>query len=361
MQIGSPPVGDVKKLCIMQIETTYKALFDSEWDLASVRSAIEGAQRMVLVAHQNADGDAVGSVLGMWHLLQKATKAEVTAMLPDGVTADYAWLPGTEHILSGKADGEACRKALDEADLVVFLDLNRLERTGVLEDALRATKGKRLIVDHHEEPDVCSFDIVVSEPKISSACELVYWLMHEAFGEEVFCRDAATCLYTGICTDTGTFSYSNDRESVYLAAAALLRYGIDPMAINREIKNIFTEARMRFFGHAMDSLLTVYPEQQVALIVIPAAEMEAYRVESADLTGLVNEVMKLRAVDCGILVREETDKVRVSLRSKVRYDVNMLAREMFPIGGGHQRAAGATSMVSLQETVEIVKQKLCLI
>lgn len=356
MQSDSTLMGAAKKLCIMQIETTYKALFDSEWDLASVRSAIEGAQRMVLVAHQNADGDAVGSLLGMWHLLQKATKAEVTAMLPDGVPADYAWLPGTEYILSGKADGEACSKALDEADLVVFLDLNRLERTGVLEEALRAAKGRRLVVDHHEGPEVCAFDIVVSEPKISSACELVYWLMHETFGDEVFSGDAATCLYTGICTDTGTFSYSNDRESVYLAAAALLRYGIDPMAINREIKNVFTEERLRFFGHAMDSLLTVYPEQEVALMVIPEAEMDAYKVESADLTGLVNEVMKLRAVDCGILVREERDKVRVSLRSKVRYDVNQLAREMFPIGGGHQRAAGATSMVSLQETVKIVKQ-----
>lgn len=348
----------------MQIETTYRADFDSEWDLAGVRNALEGSRHTVLVAHQNADGDAVGSLLGMWHLLQAVrsgkseVRGEITAMLPDGVPMDLDWLPGAEHILSGKADGDACRKAIAEADLVICQDLNTLERTGVLEAPLRESKAKRLLVDHHEAPEVCSFDIVVSEPHISSTCELVYWLMQRAYGDEVFGRDAATCLYTGICTDTGTFSYSNERPSVYLAAASLLRYGIDPMAINREIKNVFTEARLRFFGHAMDSLLTVYPEPQVALMVIPAAEMEAYGVESADLTGLINEVMKLRAVDCGILVREETGKVRLSMRSKVRYDVNQLARELFPIGGGHKRAAGATSMANLKETVNIVKRRL---
>ncbi len=349
-------------LCHMQIETTYRAVFDSEWDLGAVRGAIESARHVVLVAHQNADGDAVGSVLGMWHLLRAAfheTPVQITAMLPDGVPMDLDWLPGAEHILSGKTQYDACSKATAEADLVVLLDLNTVERTGVLAELLSKSGARQLLIDHHERSadDRCEALCVV-EPHISSTCELVYWLMQRVFGDSIFGREAATCLYTGICTDTGTFSYSNDRQSVYLAAAALLRFGIDPMAINREIKNVFTEERLRFFGHAMDSLLTVYREQEVALMVIPAKEMETYGVESADLTGLINEVMKLRAVDCGILIREEKDRVRLSLRSKMRYDVNQLARELFPVGGGHVRAAGATSHQSLHETVKTVKQKL---
>ena len=364
-------------LCHMEIETTYRAVFDSEWDVAGVRSAIEGAGHVVLVAHQNADGDAVGSVLGMYHLLVETfhetshedgtiykepfheTALQITPMLPDGVPMDLDWLPGAEQILSGKTQYEACQKAIAEADLVIMLDLNTVERTGVLAEALSKASARQLLIDHHERSanDRCNALCVV-EPRISSTCELVYWLMQRAFGDSIFSREAATCLYTGICTDTGTFSYSNERQSVYLAAAALLRFGIDPMAINREIKNVFTEERLRFFGHAMDSLLTVYPEQEVALMTIPAKEMEAYGVESADLTGLINEVMKLRAVDCGILIREEKERVRLSLRSKVRYDVNQLARELFPVGGGHVRAAGATSHQSLQETVKTVKRKL---
>jgi phosphoesterase RecJ-like protein len=133
------------------------------------------------------------------------------------------------------------------------------------------------------------------------------------------------------------------------------------MYINRSIKNVFSEARLRFFGYAMAHRLTVYEGPQVALMVLTAKEIADGGVESSELTGLINEVMKLRSIDCGILVREETtcagSRVRLSLRSKERYDVNLLASEMFG-GGGHKRAAGATSTVTLAETVKIVKQRL---
>ena len=341
----------------MTIDVQYKAAFDSRWDIGAVRGAFKEARRMVLVAHQNADGDAVGSLLGMWHLLRQVCSAEVTPLLPDGVPGDLDWLPGVENVVSGKDDDARCSAAIADADLIVCLDLNTIDRTGRLADRLREAKAPRLLVDHHEAPEVCSFDTVVSEPSISSTCELVFWLMRECYGDGIFSHEAATCLYAGICTDTGTFSYSNDRQSVYLAAASLLGHGIDPMAINRQIKNVFTEERLRFFGHAMADLLTVYPDKQVALMVLTADEMKAYGVESADITGLINEVMKLRSIDCGILVREEGDKVRLSLRSKERYDVNLMARDLFG-GGGHKRAAGATAFMTLQETVDIVKQKL---
>lgn len=344
----------------MTIEVQYKAAFDSRWDIGAVRRAFAEAAHVVLVAHQNADGDAVGSLLGMWHLLRQAVSAEVTPLLPDGVPGDLDWLPGADAIVSGKADEARCAAAIDGADLIVCLDLNTIERTGRLADRLHAAKAAFMQVDHHERGEdgqSRDWSVAVVEPEASSACELVYWLMREAYGEGVFTREAAECLYTGICTDTGTFSYSNDRQSVYLAAAGLLAHGIDPMRINRQIKNVFTEERLRFFGHAMADLLEVYPERQVALIVLTEAEMKAYGVESADITGLINEVMKLRTVDCGILVREEGEKVRLSLRSKERYDVNLMARSLFG-GGGHKRAAGATAYATLQEVVDKIKREV---
>lgn len=344
----------------MTIEVQYKAAFDSRWDIGAVRRAFAEARHVVLVAHQNADGDAVGSLLGMWHLLRQAVSAEVTPLLPDGVPGDLDWLPGADAIVSGKADEARCAAAIDGADLIVCLDLNTIERTGRLADRLHAAKAAFMQVDHHERGEDgqnSDWKVAVVEPEASSACELVYWLMREAYGEGIFSAEAATCLYTGICTDTGTFSYSNDRQSVYLAAAGLLAHGIDPMRINRQIKNVFTEERLRFFGHAMADLLEVYPERQVALVVLTEAEMKAYGVESADITGLINEVMKLRTVDCGILVREEGEKVRLSLRSKERYDVNLMARGLFG-GGGHKRAAGATAYATLQEVVDKIKREV---
>lgn len=344
-------------LCHMQIEHNSTISFDHGWNPVAIHDALSSARRIALVAHTNADGDAVGSVLGMFHLLNKATSAEVTPILPDGVPDELDWLPGTNMIVDGKRQSAVCRCAFAAADLIVCLDLNDPVRTGSLSETLLKSKAQKMLLDHHENANPDDWNICVSEPDISSTCELVYWVMHSAFGNDIFSLQAATCLYTGICTDTGTFSYSNDRPSLYMAAANLLAFGIDPMEINRQIKNVFTLQRLRFFGHAIADLLTLYPEQEIALMVIRSADMKAFGVESAELTGLINEVMKLRAIDCGILVREEEGKVRLSLRSKKHYDVNRLAAELFG-GGGHKRAAGATSTLSLDDTVKAVKRKL---
>ena len=344
----------------MNIRSEYKVAFDGGWSPEQVRDALCAAKSIVLVAHQHADGDAVGSLTGMYALLGQVSQAKLTMMLPDGCPDELSWLPNTSHILNAQTDIEACRLAIGEADLVVVLDLGTLERTGVLADAFAASAAPRLLVDHHLGPDREAFATVVSEPDLSSTCELVYWLMDSAFGSGIFGRDAATSLFTGICTDTGTFSYSNDRQSVYLAAASLLQYGIDPMDITRRVKNVFTTNRLRFFGHAMADLLQVYDHRQVALMAVTAADMESHGVGSEDVSGLINEVMRLRDVDCAVLVREEQGPhgplVRLSLRSKTIYDVSAIARELFG-GGGHERAAGATSRLTLKETVAIVKQR----
>lgn len=355
----------------MEIEERHVVRFDTEWNVEGVRRLLHEARRAVLVSHTNADGDAVGAVTGMYGLLAEM-KLLAAMLLPDGVPDDLQWLPYSDLVLCGK-DARA-EQLITEADLIIGLDISGPSRTGCLEPWIRASQARKMLVDHHEAPEREVFDVVISEPRASSTCELVYWLAvmlssevgswRSEFGVRSseghpsdFRTLSATCLYTGMCTDTGTFSYSNERQSLYLAAANLLQFGIDPMAINRQIKNVFTEARLRFFGYAIAHKLTVYTEQAVALMVLTAQDMAAAGVQSHELTGLINEVMKLKDVDCGILVREEEGKVRLSLRSKTRYDVNLLAGEMFG-GGGHKRAAGATSKVSLDETVTIIKQRL---
>lgn len=348
----------------MKIECKYTAKIGTKWDTASLRALFDGAHRMVLVAHMNADGDAVGSVTGLYSILSTKTNAHITPMLPDGVPDDYCWMPHTHLILSGKDQPSDCQKAIAEADLIVCLDLADLSRTGRLSDQLYEATGHKVIIDHHEHSPIrianAEFHTEVIAPDISSACELVYWLCRDLYGQDAFNPEAATCLYTGMNTDTGGFAYSNRDASLYLAVAHLSQCGIDPMDLNRRIKNTFTPERLRFFGHAMSDLLTIYPEQNIALMTITEHDMKNHGVESPDLTGLVNEVMRLKDTDCAILLREEGDKVRLSLRSKTRYDVNRLAHELFN-GGGHERAAGATSRLTLADTVAKVKHHLGLL
>ena len=264
----------------MEIECGYKVDFVDGWQPEALKERLAAARRIVMTAHTNADGDAVGSLTAMFALLTNAlTHSHINAftltpMLPDGCPEDLTWLPNTDKILSGKTELDRCRQAIAEADLIVCMDLNNLDRTGVLADAMRASKAPRILFDHHIGPDRESFDLVISDPEISSTCELIYWAFRTTFGHEVFDVDAATSLFTGLCTDTGTFSYSNRQQSLYLAAAELSQMGIDPMEINRQIKNVFSEARLKFFGYAMSELLTVYPDQSAALMVIHQEDME---------------------------------------------------------------------------------------
>ena len=340
----------------MQIECRHRVVFDGGWTAAGVRTMLEASRRTVLVAHVHADGDAVGSLTGMYALLRRVRGGEVTMMLPDGVPEELAWLPNTGAVLNGRTEAARCREAVEGADLIVGLDISGFGRTGVLAEMLAHAAARTMLIDHHIGPDRA--DMVVSEPEISSTCELVYWLMREAYGREAFTPEAAESLYTGLCTDTGNFSYSNTHASLYLAAAELTEAGIDPMDIGRKIRNVFTLPRLRLFGYAMAERLTVYDERKVALMVLSAKDIASFGVDDGELTGLINEVMKLRDIDCGVLVREEHDgTVRLSLRSKTLYDVNRIAGEMFG-GGGHERAAGATSDVGLKETVDVVKRTL---
>lgn len=356
MQIERLATNIANILIDMEIDLGYSIPVVDRWSADELRPMLEVARRAVVVSHQSADGDAVGSLTGMYALLRRNTTATVTPMLPDGCPDDLAWLPNTAAIVDGTRQHDAALAAIAEADLIVATDLSGLDRTGNLAEALRAAKARKVLIDHHVGPRREEFDITISDDGISSASELVFWVMRMTFGSQAIDRDAATSLYTGINTDTGTFSFSNTRQSVYLAVAELLTYGIDPMEINRCIKNVFTVARLQFFGYAMAHRLEVYPDKGMALMVISRDDTERYGVGSPELTGLVNEVMRLRDIDCAVLVREEKDRIRLSLRSKKVVDVNLLARQMFD-GGGHERAAGATSHLSLDETVVVVKRK----
>ena len=349
----------VNALIDMEIDCTYSIPMVDRWSAEEIHALMDGARRAVVVSHMSADGDAVGSLTGMYALLRRILadkQAVITPILPDGCPEDLTWLPNADVIVDGGRQREQALQAIAEADLIVATDLSGLDRTGELAEAFRGATAHKVLIDHHVGPRREEFDLTVSDDGISSACELVYWTMRLAYGTQVFDLDAATSLYTGINTDTGSFSFSNTRQSVYLAVAELLTYGIDPHDINLNIKNVFTTARLQFFGYAMAHLLTVYPEREMALMVIRREDTARYGVESPELTGLVNEVMRLRDIDCAVLVREEHGRVRLSLRSKKTVDVNKLAREMFD-GGGHERAAGATSHLTIDETVAVVKRK----
>lgn len=326
-------------------------------DIEVFHSLIEGAKSIALVSHTNADGDAMGSLLGSRRVVEAHSKAKITMMLPSPRPKVFAYLPGYDDILEDSENHDECCKALMVADLIIAVDLNNASRVDNLGQALVESKAHKVLIDHHHSPDSELFHVLFSIPEFSSACELTYWLFARMYGEDAIDRDTARCLYSGICTDTGFFAYSCESPSVYEAAARLVARDIDPAGIHDEISNCFSIARMRFYGFALSERLVIMDDVKAAYFYFSLDDQRKFGVEPQDMEGLVNYSLMMKEIEVGVLMREEPTRVKLSFRAKGDFDVSTFANNLFG-GGGHTKAAGATSSMGFEETREFVEQKL---
>ena len=335
----------------------YAKGFDTQ-TLETIRKWVSDARRIVLLSHMNADGDACGSLLGLMLQLDRcASKAvSIIPVLPNGCPRNFTWLPASDRILSGDTQRTLCEQAIREADLLVCLDFSQADRIDFLQEALLHSNAHKILIDHHHSPAADQFDVIVSDPDISSTCELVVWLSQALWDCQYMHREAAQCLYAGLNTDTGGFAFSCDQPSCFEAAAYLVGYDIHPAEIHNLIINTFSVNRMRFYGFALSERLYLYPEQRTALFHFSLADQQRFGVSGEDMEGLINYTLMIRDIEVGALVREEVGRTKVSLRAKYDVDVNMLARQLG--GGGHTKAAGATCYMTYAETLDAVSKLL---
>lgn len=335
----------------------YAKAFDIQ-HLKTIDSWVGTAENIVLISHMNADGDACGSLLGLMHMLDKAAgKAKrISPILPNGCPKNFEWMPGSDRILSGEKDREVCEKAIGEADLIVCADLNNAGRIDFLQDTLRQAQGKKVLIDHHHNPATEEFDVVVSDPEISSTCELVVWLSQALWGDSMMDTTVARCLYTGLRTDTGGFAFSCSQPSCFEAAALLVQYDIEPADIHNRIMNTFSYNRMQFYGFAINERLQIFPEQKVAMFRFSLEDQQRFGVGGEDMEGLVNYTLMMKDIEVGALLREEKERTKVSLRAKKDVDVNKIAQQLG--GGGHTKAAGATCLCAIDQAEAEVKALL---
>ncbi len=334
----------------------YLKEFDSQ-QLATFRQWCAEARHIVLLSHMNADGDACGSLLGMALQLDQAAPqaASVSPILPNGCPRNFQWLPQSQRILSGDSQREQCRQLIAQADLILCLDFSNASRIDFLQEDLLGASARKVVVDHHHHPATEQFQLIFSDPDISSTCEFVVWLSQAVWGTQFFNADVARCLYTGLRTDTGGFAFSCSQPSCFEAAAFLVAYDINPADIHNLIVNNFTIDRMRFYGFALSQRLQVYPAQRTALFAFSLDDQRRFGVGGEEMEGLVNYTLMMSDIHTGALLREEEGRTKISFRSKSG-DVNVLARQLG--GGGHTKAAGATSTLPFDQTLRLVRQLL---
>jgi len=317
-------------------------------DFLKIREVIDQSRRIIITTHMNPDGDAIGASLAMFLYLKKRGFS-VKVIIPDAYPGFLAWLPSAGEILIFEKQPDESRVFLRESDLIICLDFNNLSRLNGLGKEIEGSSSVRILIDHHLYPGE-EFNYKISFSKISSTSELIYDFIAESGYRELIDKEIAECLYTGIVTDTGSFSYSCNYVKTYVITAELFRLGIDGEHIHRLIYDTYSENRLRLLGYAVSEGLTVLSEYHTAYITLTRKDLERFSYQVGDTEGVVNYALSIKGINLAALFMEREDHVKVSFRSKGKFSVDRLAREHFG-GGGHNNASGANCQMTITGTI----------
>ena len=309
--------------------------------------------KAVITAHQKPDGDAMGSTLGLYHFL-KQLGHEVTVISPTNWAQFLDWMPGVDQVIDFEANKNEASEILAAADYVFCLDFNILHRTKHLEPIIRDAKALKILIDHHQQPDTPSFAYGISDVKMSSTCEMVYDFIVQSGHSNLINIDIATCLYTGLMTDTGSFRFPSTTASVHKIVAHLKELGLQHAKIHENIYDNSTEGRLKFMGNAFLNRMIVLPEFKTAIMAIPKTDIYKFDLKTGDTEGLVNYLLSIEGIKFAAIVIDREEERKWSFRSKGNFDVNIFARTHFE-GGGHANAAGGRSSKSVDETFDDFK------
>ena len=330
----------------------------SEEQLSLLKGLISEARNIIITCHQNADGDAIGSSLG-WAEYLKSQGKEPTILVPDQYPDYLQWLPNTDKIVRYDKHKEQADLLFRIADLVFCLDFNTPARVDEMQAALCGSPAKKVLIDHHLNPDVPTV-LTISHPEMSSTSELVFRLVWQLGGFDGLKKHFATPIYCGMMTDTGGFTYNSSDPAIYYIISQLLTKGINKDRIYRNVYHNFSEDRLRLTGFVMLERLVVDSERHASYYVLRREDLKRFHFVKGDAEGLVNMPLQIKGHKLSISLREDTDKpnlIWVSLRSVDDFPCNKMAADFFN-GGGHLNASGGRLYCSVEEAVKVAQQAI---
>ncbi len=316
---------------------------------------LQTPKKIFITTHHKPDGDAIGSMLGLYHYL--TMKGHTVSPVSPGEIPDFLeWIPGVNIMLNFEEQPKESLEALAAADLIFCLDFNDYSRTKHLTQHLADATQPKVLMDHHLFPKQV-WDFGMSLPEKSSTCEMVYDFINLCGDNKLIDNTIAQCLYTGLMTDTGSFKFPATTASVHTMAADLKHRGLDHTKIHEEVYDSWSEARMRFLGYVLIEKMEVFHKYNSALITLSRKDLNLFKAQSGDTEGLVNYPLSISGIRFATLITERSDEVKLSFRSKGDFDVSKFSREHFE-GGGHFNASGGRSKTSFIETIAYFKKIL---
>ena len=329
----------------------------SDEDLRKWCRLIGQAHHIVVLGHASPDGDAIGSILTLCHYLKGLGK-DAVPMTPNACPDFLRWMPGIEQVVFAKNAVTRSRRTLQEADLVICLDFSGYGRLEDISKEVEALEVPVIVVDHHLDPQIKA-DLLVSDPQASATCEILFCLLHQLGAYPDMDKAMATCLYCGLMTDTGAFTYNSNRPEIFMVISMLIAKGIDKDQIYRNVFWSYTESRLRLMGYLMSEKLIHFPEEHASVFTLTKEEMDEFHFIRGDAEGFVNLPLQIKGSKLSISLREDTEKpiIRVSLRSVGSFPCNKMAEDFFN-GGGHLNASGGSLPKPMDKALETVKKAI---
>ena len=320
-----------------------------EEDILAIKKLLETPKKIAIIPHRSPDGDAMGSTLALYHFLIKLNH-QPTVIAPNDFPNFLAWLPSSETVLIYENDRTNTTKILNEAELVFTLDFNALHRTGEMEQVLNKLSVPMIMIDHHQKPDDYP-TFTYSKTAFGSTCEMIYNFISFLGKKELIDRTIATCIYTGIVTDSGSFRFPSTTSTTHQVVSELIEKGIENSEIHTQLFDNNSYNRLQLLGRALQNM-KVIPEFKTAYIVLTQKELDEFHYEKGDTEGIVNYGLTIKGIVFAAIFIEHRDEniIKISFRSQGNFDVNQFARDNFH-GGGHINAAGGKSHLSMTETI----------
>lgn len=304
--------------------------------LNKIAGILRDNDRFAVLSHINPDGDAVGSVLGMYVALKEMGK-QAWPLTDEPLPDMYDFLPGCQDVLTNPSYQEIA------PEWIICLDVASEKRTSVNIEKMPIKAGL-INIDHHIT-NSCYGDVSLVDPQATSTAELVYRVLKHI--RHPLSIDVAKCLYTGLVTDTGCFRFSGVSQHTMRIAAELLSPGLDSYQITRHLYEEYPLHRMEL-ERLLLSRVELKLDGILAMSYLHYKEFQALGAAMSDGENLVDRLRENRGVECGVLLTQVSDDtVRASFRSKDLLDVSAVAAVFG--GGGHRRAAGLRSKLPMEE------------
>jgi phosphoesterase RecJ-like protein len=314
-----------------------------------IKELLSTPQSISIIPHRNPDGDAIGSSLALYHFLKE--KHDVCVVAPNDYPSFLKWLPGTETVKFFDKQNNQSKKVLNKASIVFLLDFNVLHRIG--EDMAKTVaefKGTFVMIDHHQQPDTDLTDYIYSDTSICSTSQMIYHFLEKLGAVDKVDEAIASCLYTGIMTDTGSFRFPSTTSTTHRIIASLIDKGANNAQIHNQVYDTNSYGRLQLLGCALRNLKLV-ESYKTAYILLSQAELDQNNFQKGDTEGVVNYALSLEGIIFAAIFIEDVEQkiIKISLRSKGSFSVNQFSRNHFN-GGGHDNAAGGRSELTLEGT-----------